>query len=87
MQAQSVNINDVEGFKKIVKSHISSLKAAQQYRYSKTDVTLYVKEILVESNALGQFLLSECRKTQKGKEAKTLIQSTILLTFDPVCDG
>jgi transposase len=33
MQAQSGNINDVEGFKKIVKSHISSLKAAQQCRY------------------------------------------------------
>ena len=29
MQAQSGNINDVEGFKKIVKSHVSSLKAAQ----------------------------------------------------------
>jgi hypothetical protein len=33
MQAQSGNINDIEEFKKIVKSHFSSLKAAQQCHY------------------------------------------------------
>jgi transposase len=41
MQAQSGNINDVEEFKKIVKSHISSLKAAQKCRYLVAGAALY----------------------------------------------
>jgi transposase len=41
MQVQNGNICDVEGFKKIVKSHISSLKAAQKCRYLVADAALY----------------------------------------------
>jgi transposase len=51
--AQSGNINNVEGFKKTVKSHISSLKAAQKCRYLVADATLYVKETIVELDALS----------------------------------
>jgi transposase len=85
MQAQRCNVNDVEGFKKIVKSHISSLKAVQQCRYLVPDAALYVKETLVELNALGQLFIT--RVPQKLKEAKTLIQSARLLAFDPNFDG
>jgi transposase len=85
MQAQSVNINDVEGFKKIVKSHVSSLKAAQKCRYLVADAALYVKGTIVELNALRQLFIA--RVPQKLKEAKTLIQSASLLTFEPICDG
>ena len=85
MQAQSGNINDVEGFKKIVKSHVSSLKAAQQCRYLVADAALYVKETIVELNALAQLFIT--RVPQKLKEAKTLIQSASLLAFAPICEG
>jgi len=85
MQAQSGNVNDVEGFKKIVKSHISSLKAAQQCRYLVADAALYVKETIVELNAMRQLFIT--RVPQKLKEAKTLIHSANLLTFEPICDG
>ena len=44
MQACSGNTNDSEGFKKIVKSHVSSLKAAQRSRYLVADAALYVAE-------------------------------------------
>jgi transposase len=67
MQAQSGNINDVEGFKKIVKSHVSSLKAAQQCRYLVADAALYVKETIVELNALAQLFIT--RVPQKLKLA------------------
>ena len=85
MQAQSGNINDVEGFKKIVKSHVSSLKAAQQCRYLVADAALYVKETIAELNALCQLFIT--RVPQKLKEAKTLIQNASSLTFEPICDG
>jgi transposase len=81
MQAQSGNINDVEGFKKIVKSHVSSHKAAQKCRYLVADAALYVKETIVELDALGQLFIT--RVPQKLKEAKTLIQSANFLIFAP----
>lgn len=49
------------------------------------DAALYVKEIIVELNALRQLFIT--RVPQKLKEAKTLIQSASLLTFEPICDG
>jgi transposase len=85
MQAQSGNVNDVEGFKKIVKSHISSLKAAQKCRYLVADAALYVKETIVELDALSQLFIT--RVPQKLKETKTLIQSVSLLNFESICDG
>jgi transposase len=58
----------VEGFKKIVKSHISSIKAAQQCRYLVVDAALYVKETIVELNAMHQLFIT--RVPQKIKEEK-----------------
>ena len=44
MQAASGNINDNQGFKSIVKHHISSLKAAQDCQYFIADAALYTAE-------------------------------------------
>jgi transposase len=44
MQVASGNTNDNEGFKKIVKHHLSSMKAAQNNRYFIGDAALYVAE-------------------------------------------
>jgi transposase len=85
MQAQSGNINDVEGFKKIVKSHVSRLKTAQKCRYLVADAALYVKETIVELDALSQLFIT--RVPQKLKETKTLIHSVSLLHFESICDG
>ncbi|MFQ3198360.1 MAG: transposase [Paraglaciecola sp.] len=85
MQAQSGNIKDVEGFKKIVKSHISSLKAVQKCRYLVADAALYIKETIVELDALSQLFITPV--PQKLKEAKTLIQSASLLNFEAIYDG
>jgi transposase len=65
MQAQSGNINDVEEFKKIVKSHISSLKAAQQCRYLVADAALYVKETIVELDAMRQLFITRVPQNSK----------------------
>ena len=43
MKPASGNSNDMDGFKKIVKSHIESLKAAQASRYLIGDAALYVR--------------------------------------------
>ena len=43
MKPASGNSNDMEGFKKIVKSHIQSLRAAQASRYLIGDAALYVQ--------------------------------------------
>jgi transposase len=85
MQAQSGNINHVEGFKKIVKSHVSSLKVAQQCRYLAADAALYVKETIVDLDALGQLFIT--RVPQKLKEAKTLIQSANFLIFASIFES
>jgi transposase len=65
MQAKSGNIQDVEGFKKIVKTHVSSLKAAQQYRYLVADAALYVKEPSLNSMNWVNYLLPACSKNPK----------------------
>jgi hypothetical protein len=41
-----------------VKSHISSLKSAQQCRYLVADTALYVKETIVELDALFQLFIT-----------------------------
>ena len=68
-----------------MKSHISSLKAAQQCRYLVADAALYVKETLVELDAMRQLFIT--RVPQKLKKAKTLKQYANSLTFDPICNG
>jgi transposase len=63
MQACSGNTNDSDSFKKLVKSHISSLKAAQR---------LYVAETIQLLDEQKQFFIS--RVPQKLCEARDLIQ-------------
>ncbi|MGK0268840.1 MAG: hypothetical protein ACI8Y3_001458 [Paraglaciecola sp.] len=47
-------------------------------------MVLYIKETIVELDALSQFIT---RVSQKLKETKTLIQSVSLLYFESTCDG
>jgi transposase len=70
MQAQSGNIHDVEGFKKIVKTYVSSLKAAQQCRYLVADAALYVKEPSFNSMHWVNYLLPACSKNLKKQRSK-----------------
>ena len=64
------SVNDLVGFKEIVKSHISSLKAAQYCRYLVSDAALYVKETIIELSELK--LLFITRVPQKLSETKAL---------------
>ncbi len=68
-----------------MKSHVSSLKAAQKCRYLVADAALYVKETIVELNALCQLFIT--RLPQKLKEAKILIYSLNLLVLGLIYDG
>lgn len=54
MKPGSGNINDMDGFKEIVKSHIKSLKAAQSCRCLVADAALYVQETIIELDKLAQ---------------------------------
>jgi transposase len=85
MKPASGNINDMEGFKEIVKSHIKSLKAAQTCRYLVADTALYVKETIQELHELKQLLIT--RVPQKLKESKALISSTPDLDFTKIGNG
>ncbi|WDE03230.1 IS1634 family transposase [Thalassomonas viridans] len=85
MKPASGNSNDMEGFKKIVKSHIQSLKAAQASRYLVADAALYVKDTIAHLGELAQLFIT--RVPQTLKEAKTLTAQTPMLDFKPICDG
>jgi len=85
MKPASGNINDLEGFKEIVKSHIKSLKAAQSCRYLVADAALYVKETIIELSELKQLFIT--RVPQKLKEAKTLINQAQELNFTEIGNG
>lgn len=85
MQACSGNTNDSHGFKKLVKSHVSSLKAAQRSRYLVADAALYVAETIQALQEQGQYFIT--RVPQKLVEAKTLIKNQSQLTLEPFCEG
>lgn len=85
MQACSGNTNDSEGFKKLVKSHVSSLKAAQRSQYLVADAALYVAETIHTLQEQGQFFIT--RVPQKLVEAKNLIKNQDQLLFEPICEG
>jgi transposase len=72
MQACSGNTNDSDSFKKLVKSHINSLKAAQRSRYFIGDASLYVAETIQLLDEQKQFFIS--RVPQKLCEARDLIE-------------
>lgn len=73
MQACSGNTNDVENFKKLVKSHVASLKAAQRSRYFIGDAALYVAETIQALEQQKQRFIT--RVPQKLIEAKVLLKS------------
>ncbi|MGB5447049.1 MAG: IS1634 family transposase [Psychromonas sp.] len=85
MKPASGNVNDLEGFKEIVKSHISSLKAAQSCRYLVADAALYVKETIIKLNELKQLFIT--RVPQKLSEAKALINQAQKLDFEDIGNG
>jgi len=85
MKPANGNNNDVQGFKEIVKSHITSLKAAQQCRYLVADAALYVKETLIELAALSQLFIT--RVPQTLVEAKSLINDAPSLSFKSITAG
>lgn len=85
MKPGSGNVNDMEGFKKIVKSHVKSLKAAQSSRYLVADAALYVKETIVELDELSQLFIT--RVPQKLRESKGLINNASELDFIEIGNG
>lgn len=85
MQPASGNTNDLEGFKKIVKQHISSLKAAQQCQYFIGDSALYVAETIRDLNEQGMKFIS--RAPQKLKQVKVLISQQHELPFKELEKG
>ena len=85
MQACSGNSHDSESFKALVKSHIGSLKAAQQSRYFVGDASLYVAETIQTLEEQGQFFVT--RVPQKLTAAKRWIQQQNDLDFSPMSEG
>lgn len=84
MKPASGNSNDMEGFKKIVKSHIQSLRAAQASRYLIGDAALYVQETIAHLNELDQLFIT--RVPQTLKEAKALIVQAPDLELEAITD-
>jgi transposase len=85
MQAASGNSVDTVGFKKIIKSHIKSLKAAQACRYFIGDAALYVAESIQSLDEQKQHFIS--RVPQKILQAKQLITAHKAYQFEPLGNG
>jgi len=85
MQACSGNTNDSESFKKLVKSHINSLKAAQRSRYFIGDAALYVAETIQALEDQKQFFIT--RVPQKLVEAKQILKTYQSSDFVPIESG
>ena len=85
MKAASGNINDNEGFKNIVKHHLSSLKAAQNSQYFIGDAALYVAETIQSLDEQGQLFIS--RAPQKLTLVKKAIAEQNSLTFEEIGNG
>tara|TARA_B110000914_G_C15482562_1_gene456419 strand:+ start:93 stop:1700 length:1608 start_codon:yes stop_codon:yes gene_type:complete len=85
MQAASGNTNDNEGFKQIVKHHLSSMKAAQNSRYFIGDAALYVAETIQSLHQQGQLFIS--RAPQKLKAVRQAISQQHTLSFESLDNG
>jgi transposase len=85
MQAASGNINDNEGFKNIVKHHISSLKAAQDCQYFIADAALYTAQTIQSLDEQKQLFIS--RAPQKLKQVKEAIDQKSTLDFKALDNG
>jgi transposase len=83
MQAASGNINDNEGFKKFVKYHISSLKAAQDSQYFIADAALYTAQTIQSLDEQKQLFISRGpHKLKQVKEAIAVKSTLDFKTFD-----
>ncbi len=71
MQACSGNSNDMEIFKKTVKSHLKSLKAAYNNTYLVGDAALYTEETVQALDEQQQLFIT--RVPQKLNEAKEIL--------------
>lgn len=85
MQACSGNTNDSQSFKKIVKSHIKSLKAAQASRYLIGDAALYTTETINELSEQKQLFIT--RVPRKYTEAKSLIATSKQCDWESIDDN
>ena len=85
MQASSGNINDNEGFKNIVKHHLSSMKAAQNCTYFIGDAALYTAETIQSLDEQGQLFIT--RAPQKLKLVKAAIAEQENYTFTALENG
>tara|TARA_B110000091_G_scaffold6546_1_gene6379 strand:- start:603 stop:1532 length:930 start_codon:yes stop_codon:yes gene_type:complete len=85
MQACSGNTNDSEGFKRIVKSHVNSLKQAYNNRYLIGDAALYSLEIVQSLSEQKQLFIT--RVPQKIKQAQDIINNIKNTTFEQIKDG
>ena len=82
MQACSGNTNDSEGFKRIVKSHIKSLKDAHGNRYLIGDSALYSEETISLLSEQQQLFIT--RVPQKIKQVKDILNNLDELTFNEI---
>lgn len=85
MKACSGNANDSETFKKLVKSHIKSLKAAQKSRYLIGDSSLYTAEIIKTLQEQAQLFIT--RVPQKLVEAKAVLSNIDELSWSELASG
>jgi len=85
MQACSGNANDMETFKKTVKSHLKSLKSAYNNTYLIADAALYTEECIRALSEQNQWFIT--RVPQKLIEAKNLLSRAHNLDWTELKDG
>ncbi len=85
MQACSGNANDTETFKKLVKSHLGSLKAAYHNTYLIGDAALYTQESLKALAEQEQLFIT--RVPQKLIEAKAILSKADTVTWTELQSG
>lgn len=84
MQAVSGNANDTETFKKTVKSHLKSLKAAYHNTYFIGDSALYTEETIQSLAEQNQLFIT--RVPQKLKEAKVVLAQATTVSWTELKD-
>lgn len=85
MQACNGNAQDTETFKKTVKAHLKSLKAAYKNTYFIADAALYVAETIKALAEEEQLFIT--RVPQKLKEAKSVLTTLDDITWTELRDG
>jgi transposase len=85
MQACSGNANDTATFKQLVKSHISSLKAAYHNTYLIADAALYSEATIQTLAEQGQLFIT--RVPQKLTEAKAILAQAHTVSWTALAEG